>query len=111
MTQSCCATFWFIVACGGAGSGAPWQLWEDGGRHGQWVRGLASFTYDTLGVSINILSMRIPGILLVQTSTKPLRPALWTKKSAMIKSYGYLYLHEKDTSTKNGKCNEIGKHI
>ncbi len=27
---------WGIVVCSGAGSGAPWGLWEDGGRHGQW---------------------------------------------------------------------------
>ncbi len=25
---------WRIVICGGAGSGAPWRQWEDGGRHG-----------------------------------------------------------------------------
>ncbi len=27
---------WPIVVCGGARSGAPWLLWHDGGRHGQW---------------------------------------------------------------------------
>ncbi len=26
---------WLIVACGGAGSGAPWRLWDDGGCHDQ----------------------------------------------------------------------------
>jgi hypothetical protein len=93
------------------GSGAPWRPWDDGGRHGWWVHGLASFTYGTLGVSINILSTQISSILLVETGTKPLRPALWIKKSSTIKSYNYLYLHEKDTSAKNGKCNEIGKHM
>ncbi len=25
---------WWIVVCGGVGSGAPWQPWEDGGHHG-----------------------------------------------------------------------------
>ena len=29
-------------ACGGAGSGAPWWPWDDGGRHDRWVDGLAS---------------------------------------------------------------------
>ena len=42
--QSCCATFWLIVACGGAGSGAPFQPWDVGGRHGRWVHGLLVFT-------------------------------------------------------------------
>jgi hypothetical protein len=43
--QSCRATFWLIVACGGAGSGAPWQPWDVGGHHCQWVHGLLVFTY------------------------------------------------------------------
>ncbi len=34
---------WVIVVCGGAGIEAPWRPWEDGGRHGRWVHGLASF--------------------------------------------------------------------
>ena len=37
MIQSCRATFWLIVTCGGAGSGAPWGPWDVGGRHGWWV--------------------------------------------------------------------------
>ena len=55
MTQSSRATFWLIVACGGAGSGAPWRLCNDGGRHGWWVRGLASFTYGTSHVTCDNL--------------------------------------------------------
>jgi hypothetical protein len=27
---------WLIVVCGSTGSGAPWRLWDDSGRHGQW---------------------------------------------------------------------------
>jgi hypothetical protein len=37
---------WQIVVCGGAGSGAPWQQWDDGNRQGRrgtvWLA-LASF--------------------------------------------------------------------
>ena len=44
-TVLCCATFWLIVACCSNGSGAPWRPWDDGGRHGRWVRGLLAFTY------------------------------------------------------------------
>ena len=50
MAQSCRATSWLIVPCGGVGSRAPWQPWDDGGRHGQWVCGLASFHLGTLHV-------------------------------------------------------------
>jgi len=35
---------WNIVGCGGTGSKAPWRPWNDGGRHGWWVDGLASFS-------------------------------------------------------------------
>jgi len=42
--QSCHTKFWRIVACGGTGSGAPWQPWDVGGRHGRWVHGLLVFT-------------------------------------------------------------------
>ena len=42
--QSCRATFWLIVACGGTRSGAPWRPWDVGGRHGWWVHGLLVFT-------------------------------------------------------------------
>jgi hypothetical protein len=45
MIQSCRATFWLIIACGGAGSRAPWRPWDVGGRHGRWVHGLLVFTY------------------------------------------------------------------
>jgi hypothetical protein len=34
-----------IAVCGNAGSDAPWRPWDDGGHHGWWVHGLASFTY------------------------------------------------------------------
>ncbi len=27
---------WMIVVCGGAGNGAPWRPWDDGGGHGRW---------------------------------------------------------------------------
>ncbi len=27
---------WLIFVCGGAGSGAPWRPWDNGGSHGQW---------------------------------------------------------------------------
>ncbi len=27
-------TCWQIVACGNAGSGAPWRVWDNGSRHG-----------------------------------------------------------------------------
>jgi hypothetical protein len=47
MTQSCRATSWLIVSCGGVGSRAPWRSWDDGGCHGRWVRGLASFHLGT----------------------------------------------------------------
>jgi len=47
MAQSCRATSWLIVSCGGGGSRAPWRSWDDGGRHGRWVRGLASFHLGT----------------------------------------------------------------
>jgi hypothetical protein len=50
MTQSCCATSWLIVSCGGVGSRAPWRWWDDGGRHSRWVRSLASFHLGTLRV-------------------------------------------------------------
>ena len=39
MMQSCCATFLLIFACGSAGSGKPWRLWDNGGRHDWWVQG------------------------------------------------------------------------
>ena len=42
MTQSYCATSWSIVSCSGVGSRATWRLWDDGGRHGWWVRGFAT---------------------------------------------------------------------
>jgi hypothetical protein len=42
--QSCRTTFWLIVTCGAAGSGAPWRPWDVGGRHGQGVHGLLVFT-------------------------------------------------------------------
>ena len=45
MMQSCRATFWLIVACGGARSGAPWRPWDVGGRHGRWAHCLLVFTY------------------------------------------------------------------
>ena len=50
MTQSFRATSWLIVSCGGVGSRAPWRSWDDGGRHGRWVRGFASFHLGTLHV-------------------------------------------------------------
>jgi hypothetical protein len=81
MTQSCRATFLFIVACGGAKSGAPWWPWDVGGRHGWWVHGLASFIYGTLGVFINILSTRIPSILLVETGTKSFASGIMDKET------------------------------
>ena len=28
--------FYLIIVCGGTRSGAQWQLWNDGGRHGHW---------------------------------------------------------------------------
>jgi hypothetical protein len=31
-----CPECWLIVICGGAGSEAPWRLWDDGNRHGRW---------------------------------------------------------------------------
>ena len=34
---------WLIVICGSTRSEAPWRPWDDGGRHGRWVHGLASF--------------------------------------------------------------------
>ncbi len=61
MTQSCRATSLLIVSCGGFGSRAPWRSWDDGGHHGWWVRGLASFHCGTLCVMSavhQILSMR-----------------------------------------------------
>jgi hypothetical protein len=30
-----CPECWRIVVCGGAGSGAPWWLWDDGNRQGR----------------------------------------------------------------------------
>ena len=33
-----------LVGGGGNGSEAPWRPWDDGGRHGRWVHGLASFS-------------------------------------------------------------------
>jgi hypothetical protein len=80
MKLSCCATFWFIVACGGTGGGAPWWPWDNGGRHGWWVRGLASFTYGTSGVSINILATRILSILLVETDIKTFASGIMDKE-------------------------------
>jgi hypothetical protein len=50
MAQSCLVTSWLIVSCGGVGSRAPWRLWDNGGRHDWWVRGLASFHLVTLHV-------------------------------------------------------------
>ncbi len=32
--QACCVVCWLIAVCLGAGGGAPWQTWDDGGRHG-----------------------------------------------------------------------------
>ena len=46
----------------------------------------------------------------VESGTKkPSRPAFYPKKP-VPKNYDQLYLHEKDTSTKNVKCNEIGEN-
>ena len=50
MTQSCRASFWLIFACGGVRSRAPWRPWDDGGRHGRWLHGLASFYLGTMPV-------------------------------------------------------------
>ncbi len=63
MTQFCRATSWLIVSCGGVGSRVPWRSWDNGGHHGWWVRGLASFhlgTYLAYQVSAvhQILSMQ-----------------------------------------------------
>jgi hypothetical protein len=44
------------------------------------VRGLASFTYGTSGVSIDILSTWIPSILLIETGTKTFASGIMDKE-------------------------------
>ena len=34
MMQTCCIACWRIAVCLGAGGGAPWRLWDNGGHHG-----------------------------------------------------------------------------